>query len=72
MSSQGEIQTETVSMVVEDEEKPKMIEIPGAKMKILKQELEMKIAEKRAELWKQRQEEGLILPEKNDGALKNV
>ncbi|EFA06121.1 hypothetical protein TcasGA2_TC008964 [Tribolium castaneum] len=58
----GEIIKETVSMNVDDEEEePPLVETPGAKLQRLREELQVQMAQKRLEMWKQKQDQGDIL-----------
>ncbi|RZC32724.1 claspin -like [Asbolus verrucosus] len=58
VGSGGEIIKETVSMNVDEEEQPATVETPGAKLQKLRVELQNQMAQRRSELWKQRQEQG--------------
>lgn len=54
--TQGEIHKETVAMSVDADQEPIVInETPGSKLRKLKKELEMQMAQRRFELWQQRQ-----------------
>lgn len=45
-------------MNVDEEEEPVLVETPGAKLQRLREELQIQMAQKRLEMWKQKQEQG--------------
>jgi hypothetical protein len=69
VGGKGEIVTETVSMNVDEDEEPAMVETPGAKLQKLREELQLQMAQKRLELWKQKHEQGecLTIEKKDNG-----
>jgi hypothetical protein len=69
VGGKGEIVTETVSMNVDEDEEPAMVETPGAKLQKLRKELQLQMAQKRLELWKQKHEQGecLTIEKKDNG-----
>lgn len=55
--TQGEICKETIALTSEQKEEPViLLEKPGAKLQKLRNDLQHKIAQRRSELWQQRQQ----------------
>lgn len=67
-ASQGEIRREVLTVPVEEEEEAPVVcnEKPGAKLKKLREELQSKILQQRAEFWQKKREQASVENEVED------